>query len=71
MIIKVTEDRTGPSAVFHVVKEVTACDNCGVTRDQIIDSFHSYAEADAFCNAWIADGKARDGYTTSCGEEMP
>jgi hypothetical protein len=25
MILKVTEDRSGPSPVFHVVKEMIAC----------------------------------------------
>ena len=71
MILKVTEDHTGPSCVFHVVKEVIACDNCHCTEDQIIESFHSYAEADAYCDALIADGKAADDYTSSCGEEQP
>jgi uncharacterized protein CbrC (UPF0167 family) len=71
MIVKVTEDRTGPLSVFHVVKEVIACDNCCCTEDQVIESFHSYAEADAYCNALIADGKAADDYTTACGEEKP
>ena len=71
MIVKVVEDRTGPTSVFHVMKEVIACDNCCCTEDQIIESFHSYAEADAYCNAFIADGKAADGQTTACGEEQP
>jgi len=59
MILKVTEDRSGPSPMFHVMKEVIACDHCGDIEDQIIESFHSYAEADAYCDALIADGKAR------------
>jgi hypothetical protein len=44
--------------VFHVVKEVIACDNCHCSKDQVIESFHSYAEADAYCNALIANGEA-------------
>ena len=59
MIVKVTEDHSGPSSVFHVMKEVEACDVCGATKDQIIESFHSYAEADAYCDALIADGKVK------------
>ena len=59
MIVKVTEDRTGPLPVFHVVKEVIACDNCHCTEDQIIESFHSYAEADAYCNSLISEGRAK------------
>ena len=45
--------------MFHVMKEVEACDVCGATKDQIIESFHSYAEADAYCDALIADGKVK------------
>ena len=45
--------------MFHVMKEVIACDHCGDIEDQIIESFHSYAEADAYCDALIADGKAK------------
>ena len=73
MIVKVVHAHDGPLdlPMFHVVKEVTACDNCHCTEDQIIESFHSYAEADAYCDALIADGKAADDYTTSCGEEQP
>jgi len=71
MIVKVTEDRTGPSPVFHVMREVITCDNCHCTEDQIIESFHSYAEADAYCDALIADGKASDDYIAACGEEQP
>jgi len=59
MIVKVTEDCTGPLPVFHVVKEVEACDVCSATKDQIIESFHSYAEADMYCHALIANGEAR------------
>ena len=59
MIVKVTKDHTGPLPVSHVVKEVIACDQCGDTKDQIIESFHSYAEADAYCDGLIADGKAK------------
>ena len=73
MILKVTENSVwnyGRLPVFNVVKEVVACDNCGVTKDVVIESFHTYAEADAYCNALIADGKARD-TVTSCGEETP
>jgi hypothetical protein len=70
MIVKVTEDHTGPLPVFHVVKEVIACVNCHCTEDQIIESFHSYAEASAYCDGLIADGKAADDYTTPCGEEQ-
>jgi hypothetical protein len=83
MIVKVTEDRTGPSSVFHVMKEVIACDNCHCTEDQIIESFHSYAEADAYCDALVQNGEAADkpirlhepyfmfNNTTACGEEHP
>ena len=72
MIVKVVHAHDGPLdlPMFHVVKEVIACDNCHCTEDQIIESFHSYAEADAYCNAFVADGKAADA-TTSCGEEQP
>jgi C4-type Zn-finger protein len=70
MILKVTEQYDGRLPVFNVVKEVTACDNCGYKKDEVIKSFDTYEEADVFCNALIADGKARDEFTTSCGEEM-
>jgi len=65
MIVKVTEDRSGPLPVFHVVKEVIACDNCHCSKDQIIESFHSYAEASAYCDALIADGRAADDQNTA------
>lgn len=62
MIVKVTENSVwnyGRIPIFNVVKEVEACDVCGATKDQIIESFHSYAEADAYCNALIANGEAK------------
>jgi len=59
MIVKVTEDRSGPSPVFNVVKEVTACDNCGCQKDEVIKSFDTYEEADAYCNSLISEGKAK------------
>jgi hypothetical protein len=71
MIVKVTEDCSGPLPVFHVVSENMPYDNCSRTEDQIITSFHSYAEASAYCDGLIADGKAADDQTTACGEEQP
>jgi uncharacterized protein CbrC (UPF0167 family) len=71
MILKVTEQYDGRLPVFNVVKEVTACDNCGCQKDVVIKSFDTYEEADTYCNALIADGKAADNYSTACGEEQP
>ena len=62
MIVKVVEHHARSLTimpVYDVVKEVEACDVCGATKDQTIESFHSYAEADAYCDALIADGKVR------------
>ena len=70
MILKVTEQYDGRLPVFNVVKEVTACDNCGCQKDEVIKSFDTYEEADAFCNSLIDSGKARD-KITPCGEEAP
>ena len=61
MIVKVVDRHAGSMAlmsVYDVVKEVESCDVCGATKDQIIESFHSYAEADAYCHALIANGEA-------------
>jgi hypothetical protein len=70
MILKVTEQYDGRLPIFNVVKEVTACDNCGCQKDEVIKSFDTYEEADAYCNSLIDSGKARD-EITSCGEEAP
>ena len=62
MILKVTENSVwnyGRIPIFNVVKEVTACDNCGIQKDEIIKSFNTYEEADAYCDKLIAEGKAR------------
>ena len=62
MILKVTENSVwnyGRIPIFNVVKEVTACDNCGIQKDEIIKSFNTYEEADAYCNSLIDSGKAR------------
>ena len=59
MILKVTEQYDGRLPVFNVVKEVTVCDNCGATKDEVIKSFDTYEEADAYCDKLIAEGKAR------------
>ena len=59
MILKVTEQYDGRLPVFNVVKEVTACDNCGCQKDEVIKSFDTYEEADAYCNSLIDGGKAR------------
>ena len=59
MILKVTEQYDGRLPVFNVVKEVTACDNCGCQNDEVIKSFDTYEEADAYCDKLIAEGKAR------------
>jgi len=60
MILKVVEEYDGRLPVFNVVKEVTACDNCGCQKDEIIKSFDTYEEADDYCNGLISEGKARD-----------
>lgn len=60
MILKVIQDYDGRLPVWNVVKEVTACSNCGVQRDEIIKSFDTYEEADAFCSNLIDTGQARD-----------
>jgi len=59
MILKVVEEYDGRLPVFNVVKEVTACDNCGVQKDEVIKSFDTYEEADAYCNSLIEQGKAK------------
>ena len=62
MILKVTENSVwnyGRIPIFNVVKEVTACDNCGIQKDEIIKSFNTYEEADAYCNSLIDSGKVR------------
>ena len=62
MILKVTENSVwnyGRIPIFNVVKEVTACDNCGIQKDEIIKSFNTYEEADAYCNSLIDSGKAK------------
>ena len=59
MILKVVEQYDGRLPVFNVVKEVTACDNCGCQEDEVIKSFDTYEEADAYCNNLISEGKAK------------
>jgi len=62
MILKVTENSVwnyGRIPIFNVVKEVTACDNCGIQKDEVIKSFNTYEEADAYCNSLITEGKAK------------
>ena len=59
MILKVTEQYDGRLPVFNVVKEVTACDNCGCQKDEVIKSFNTYEEADAYCDKLVAEGKAK------------
>jgi hypothetical protein len=59
MILKVTEQYDGRLPVFNVVREVTACDNCGIQKDEVIKSFDTYEEADTYCNSLIAEGKAK------------
>jgi len=59
MILKIVEEYDGRLPVFNVVKEITACDNCGCQKDEVIKSFDTYEEADAFCNSLIKDGKAK------------
>jgi len=59
MILKVMEQYDGRLPVFNVVKEVTACDNCGCQKDEVIKSFDTYEEADTYCNSLIREGKAR------------
>ena len=59
MILKVTEQYDGRLPVFNVVREVTACDNCGCQKDEVIKSFDTYEEADAYCNSLIDSGKAK------------
>jgi len=59
MILKVVEQYDGRLHVFNVVKEVTACDNCGCQKDEVIKSFDTYEEADAYCNGLIDNGKAK------------
>jgi len=59
MILKVMEQYDGRLPVFNVVKEVTACDNCGCQKDEVIKSFDIYEEADAYCNSLIAEGKMK------------
>jgi len=69
-ILKVKEVYDGRLPEFQVVREVTACDNCGCQKDEVIKTFDSYEEADGFCNKLIAEGNTRDGITP-CGEEDP
>jgi len=59
MILKVMEQYDGRLPVFSVVKEVTACENCGLQKDEVIKSFDTYEEADAYCNSLIAEGKMK------------
>jgi hypothetical protein len=62
MILKVIENSVwnyGRIPIFNVVKEVTACDNCGIQKDEVIKSFSTYEEADAYCNNLISEGKAK------------
>jgi hypothetical protein len=62
MILKVTESSVwnyGRIPVFNVVKEVTACNNCGCQKDEVIKSFNTYEEADAYCNSLISEGRAK------------
>jgi len=59
MILKVVEEYDGRLPVFNVVKEVTACDNCGCQKDEVIKSFNTYEEADVYCNSLISEGKAK------------
>jgi hypothetical protein len=59
MILKVIEQYDGRLPVFNVVKEVTACDNCGCQKDEVIKAFDTYEEADAYCNSLIQSGKVK------------
>jgi hypothetical protein len=76
MIIKVVQAYDGRLPVFNVVMEVTACDNCGCQKDEVIKSFDTYEEAYAYCNSLIKDRKASGEHyklltsTTPIGEEQ-
>lgn len=70
-IFKVVEEYDGRLPVFNVVKEVVGCDNCCISKDEIIKSFDTYEEAVQCCDKLIKEGKARDDHTTPCGEEDP
>jgi len=59
MILKVVKQYDGRLPIFNVVKEVTECDNCGCQKDEVIKSFDTYEEADAYCNSLINEGKAK------------
>jgi hypothetical protein len=59
MILKVVEQYDGRLPVFSVVKEVTACENCEFQKDEVIKSFDTYEEADAYCSSLIREGKAK------------
>ena len=59
MILKVVQGYDGRLPVFNVVKEVTACDNCHCQKDEVIKSFDTYEEADAYCDKLVAEGKAK------------
>lgn len=70
-VLKVVEVYDGRLPEYRVVKEVTACTNCGVQKDVVLKHFDTYEEADAYCNKLINEGKARDDSTLPCGEENP
>lgn len=69
--IKVKEEYDGRLPIFHVVKEVTVCDSSGVIRDQIIETFDTYEQAEQYCVKLIKEDKVKDNHTTPCGEEDP
>jgi len=84
MIVKVVETQDSRfRPVFMVMKEVITCDNCEATKDVLIESFETYAQADAYCNALVQSGAAADCVmrlyephhkiddSTACGEEQP
>ena len=59
MILKVVQDYDGRLPSWNVVKEVTGCNNCGCQKDEIIKSFDTYQEADAYVESLILSGQAR------------
>lgn len=70
MALRVKEEYDGRLPVYHVVKEISTCNNCNVTKDEIIKTFDTYEEAVEYADNMVSEARAKAGLTP-CGEEMP
>lgn len=69
-LIKVKEEYDGRLPVYHVVREISTCDNCNAIKDEIVKTFDTYEDAVKHADSIIEENRNRDRWSP-CGEEIP